>query len=123
MPPALVAVLVGAVTNILFKHYAPDLHLTDNTHLVAIPDLSGLYGILFALPFPDFSRLGDPAVWRVAATIAVIASVESLLSIGASDKLDPYHRITPTDRELKAQGAGNIISGLLGGLPITAVIV
>lgn len=123
MPPALVAVLVGAVTNILFKHYVPDLHLTDNTHLVAIPDLSGLYGILFALPFPDFSRIGDPVVWRIAATIAVIASVESLLSVGASDKLDPFHRITPTDRELKAQGAGNIVSGLLGGLPITAVIV
>lgn len=123
MPPALVAVVVGAATNVIFKHYAPDLHLTDASHLVAIPDLSGLYGILFALPFPDFSRLGDPVVWRIAATIAVIASVESLLSIGASDKLDPFHRITPTDRELKAQGAGNIVSGLLGGLPITAVIV
>ncbi|PCC72074.1 Sulfate permease, MFS superfamily [Nannocystis exedens] len=123
MPPALVAVIVGALTNELFRLYAPDLHLTDATHLVTIPDLSGLSGILFALPFPDFSRIGDPAVWRVAATIAVIASVESLLSVGACDKLDPFHRITPTDRELKAQGAGNIVSGLLGGLPITAVIV
>lgn len=123
LPPALLAVIAGTVTNLLFKHYAPDLHVSNSNHLVAIPDLAGLRGVLYALPFPEFDRVLDPAVWRVAVTLALVASVESLLSVGAADKLDPQHRITPTDRELKAQGAGNIVSGLLGGLPVTAVIV
>lgn len=123
LPPALLAVVVGTLTNELFALYAPHLHISSSSHLVAIPDVSGLRGVLYALPFPDLGRVLDPAVWRVAITLALVASIESLLSVGASDKLDPEHRITPTDRELKAQGAGNIVSGLLGGLPVTAVIV
>jgi MFS superfamily sulfate permease-like transporter len=123
MPPALVAVIVGSAVNELFGVFAPELRLTDPTHMVAIPDLNGLSDILYALPSPDFSYISDPTVWKIAVTIALVASIESLLSVSASDKLDPFHRITPTDRELKAQGAGNLISGLLGGLPITAVIV
>ncbi|MFT4024288.1 MAG: SulP family inorganic anion transporter [Flavihumibacter sp.] len=73
--------------------------------------------------FPDFSAITNYQVWLTAATIAIVASLESLLNIEAADELDPYQRVTPTNRELKAQGAGNLISGLLGGLPVTSVIV
>ena len=72
---------------------------------------------------PNFSALGNYQVYVVAITIAIIASLESLLSTEAADKLDPYKRVTPTNRELKAQGLGNLISGMIGGLPMTAVIV
>lgn len=123
LPPALVAVLVGVGVNLLLGSVAPALQIVDPRHLVSIPDLGGVHDIVFALPFPDHTRIWDPIVWRVAATLAVIASVETLLSISASDKLDPQHRITPVDHELKAQGVGNMVAGALGGLPITAVIV
>ena len=72
---------------------------------------------------PDWSQLGNTAVLTVAVTLALVASLETLLSIEAVDELDPYQRVTPTNRELKAQGLGNIVSGLLGGLPVTSVIV
>jgi MFS superfamily sulfate permease-like transporter len=72
---------------------------------------------------PDWSQLGNSAVLTVAVTLALVASLETLLSIEAVDELDPYQRVTPTNRELKAQGLGNIVSGLLGGLPVTSVIV
>ena len=75
-----------------------------------------------SLSFPDFSRALEPAVLRLALTIGLVASVESLLSVEASDKLDPRRRITPMNRELKAQGVGNIVAGLLGALPVTAVM-
>jgi len=73
--------------------------------------------------FPDFTQIGNKQVWIVAVTIAIIASLETLLSIEAIDKLDPFKRNTPTNRELIAQGVGNIASGALGGLPMTSVIV
>src|SRR5690606_26223370 len=76
---------------------------------------------LFTLP--DFSALSNPMVWTVAMTIAVVASVETLLSVEATDKMDPLKRVTPTNRELLAQGVGNSLAGLIGGLPITQVIV
>jgi MFS superfamily sulfate permease-like transporter len=72
---------------------------------------------------PDFGQVFDPGIWQTAFTIAVVASIETLLCIEAIDKLDPMKRSTPTNRELMAQGAGNIVAGLLGGLPMTAVIV
>jgi SulP family sulfate permease len=73
--------------------------------------------------FPDFSALKNPEVWKIAFVIAIVASLETLLCVEATDKLDPYKRITPTNRELKAQGLGNLVSGLIGGLPVTQVIV
>ncbi|HNC11306.1 MAG TPA: solute carrier family 23 protein, partial [Cyclobacteriaceae bacterium] len=73
--------------------------------------------------FPDFSQLSNPDVYVVAFTLAIVASLETLLCVEATDKLDPFKRTTPTNRELKAQGVGNIISGLIGGLPVTQVIV
>jgi MFS superfamily sulfate permease-like transporter len=118
----LVAVVVGIVLNAIFAAAAPSF-VIDPTHLVQIPMAEGLSGLMGLLTFPDFSQLSNPAVYTTAVTLAVVASLETLLCVEATDKLDPYKRVTPTNRELKAQGAGNIISGLLGGLPLTQVIV
>ncbi|MEM1214964.1 MAG: SulP family inorganic anion transporter [Bacteroidota bacterium] len=92
-------------------------------HLVELPVAEGWAGMADLLTFPDFSAWNNPQVWITAFTIAIVASLETLLCVEATDKLDPYKRITPTNRELKAQGAGNLVSGLLGGLPVTQVIV
>ncbi len=73
--------------------------------------------------FPDFSAITHFEVWKTAIVMAIVASLETLLCVEATDKLDPYKRVTPTNRELKAQGLGNIVSGLIGGLPVTQVIV
>jgi MFS superfamily sulfate permease-like transporter len=85
--------------------------------------LGGVTALWSALPRPDFSVIGSPAVWAAGATIAVVASIETLLSLQAVDRLDPLKRHSPPDRELLAQGAANAVSGFLGGLPVTAVIV
>ncbi|MCG8582123.1 MAG: SulP family inorganic anion transporter, partial [Bacteroidales bacterium] len=91
--------------------------------VVAIPVASSISGFFGQFTTPDFSRIFDPSLWLIAATIAIVASLETLLCLEATDKLDPQKRVTPTNRELKAQGIGNVISGLIGGLPITQVIV
>ena len=118
----LVAVVLGIVLNEVFKTVAPGLAI-GTTHLVQLPETTGLTGLASLLTFPDFSQLGNAAVYTTAITLAVVASLETLLCVEATDRLDPEKRVTPTNRELKAQGLGNIISGLLGGLPITQVIV
>lgn len=118
----LVAVVVGIVLNAVFAGAAPGF-VIDASHLVQIPIADGLSGLMGLLTFPDFSQLSNAAVYTTAVTLAVVASLETLLCVEATDKLDPYKRVTPTNRELKAQGAGNVISGLLGGLPLTQVIV
>jgi MFS superfamily sulfate permease-like transporter len=86
-------------------------------------NLPGGQEFFTALPKPDFAVFTDPAVWGVALTIALIASLETLLNVEAIDRMDPAKHKTPSNRELKAQGVGNMVSGLLGGLPITSVIV
>ena len=73
--------------------------------------------------FPNFGAITNPAIWVTAFTIALVASLETLLCVEATDKLDPHKNVTPTNRELFAQGTGNIVSGMIGGLPITQVIV
>jgi MFS superfamily sulfate permease-like transporter len=91
------------------------------SHRVNLPDLSGgLGGVLIA---PDFSALAHGATWKVAFTLAVVASLETLLSLEATDRMDPLKRRSNPDRELLAQGVGNLLSGLVGGLPMTGVIV
>jgi len=120
IPGALVVVLVGTVINEVFKIYSPSSVL-DGKHLVVLPATK--QDLFSSFKFPDFSALGNYHVWVIALTIAIVASLETLLSIEAVDKLDPLKRATPTNKELKAQGIGNIISGLIGGLPITSVIV
>ena len=92
-------------------------------HMVNVPVPSDFTSFIGQFSFPNFSVITNVEVWVVAFTIALVASLETLLSVEASDKIDPNKNITPTNRELLAQGTGNIISGLIGGLPITQVIV
>jgi MFS superfamily sulfate permease-like transporter len=122
IPGALWAVVSGIVINELYGIWQPEWKLTGN-HLVKIPVVENFGEITDLLLFPDFSKIGESTFWIVAVTIAIIGSLETLLSIDAADKLDPYKRITPPSRELVAQGIGNTLSGLIGGLPTTAVIV
>jgi len=122
IPGALVAVLVGVGLTYLYKAFFPSLQIAPE-HFVVLPKVQSVGSFVADLPSPDFSWLMHTQIYTTAVTIALVASLESLLSIEAADKLDPLKRITPLNRELKAQGVGNIISGLLGGLPITAVIV
>lgn len=122
VPGALAVVLIGMGMNELFRMVSPDLYLSGDK-LVQIPVAKSALGFIDQFTLPDFSALGNYHVYVVALTIAIIASLESLLSIEAADKLDPYKRNTPTNRELQAQGLGNFVSGLIGGLPLTAVIV
>ena len=95
----------------------------EKEHLVNLPIFNSFFDFTNAFVFPNFSAITNYNVWVVAATIAVVASVETLLCIEAADKLDPQKRYTDPNVELKAQGIGNILSGLLGGLPMTSVVV
>ena len=122
VPGALVAVLAAVGINQLLKTFAPDIQVRPE-HLVKLPVLSSLGQLAGEMTFPDFNALRNPTTYTVAFTIAIVASLETLLSVEAVDNLDPQKRHTPTNRELLAQGAGNLVSGLLGGLPLTAVIV
>ncbi|MBL7940645.1 MAG: SulP family inorganic anion transporter, partial [Flavobacteriales bacterium] len=119
VPGPLVAVVLGTVLAKLFQGH-PSLAISSD-HLVRLPDLSA--GLSTVLTFPDPAGLTNSAVWTIALTLAIVASIETLLCVEATDKLDPEKRITPTNLELKAQGVGNVLSGLVGGLPITQVIV
>ncbi|MDX5421272.1 MAG: SulP family inorganic anion transporter [Hymenobacteraceae bacterium] len=118
----LVVVLLGIGLNVLFQNYFPQLTLRDN-HLVELPVAESFGGFLNQFTAPDFSRIFSYEVLFLAGTLAVVASLETLLCLEATDKLDPYKRISPANRELKAQGVGNMVSGLIGGLPVTQVIV
>jgi MFS superfamily sulfate permease-like transporter len=122
VPGALLVVIIGVVINEWFAVSNPDLHLTGDK-LVRLPVAESAKGFVNQFTLPDFSGLTNYNVYIVAVTIAIVASLESLLSVEAADKLDPYKRNTPTNRELKAQGLGNMVSGFIGGLPLTAVIV
>jgi MFS superfamily sulfate permease-like transporter len=122
VPGALIAVLVGVGLNMFFAKNMPEWALAAEA-LVTLPVAKNSAEFIGQFTLPNFSVLGNYQVYIVAVTIAIIASLESLLSTEAGDKLDPYKRVTPTNRELKAQGLGNLISGLIGGLPMTAVIV
>lgn len=93
------------------------------SHLVSVPVPDNLDSFLGQFKFPNFAAITNPEIWIVGFTIALVASLETLLCVEATDKLDPDKNVTPTNRELLAQGTGNIISGLIGGLPITQVIV
>lgn len=118
----LVVVILGISLNAFFSAYMPTLAM-ESSHLVNIPIVDSLAGYSNLFVFPNFSAILNKEVWVVAFTIAVVASLETLLSVEAADKLDVYRRVTPTNRELKAQGVGNILAGLIGGIPVTQVIV
>lgn len=122
VPAALVAVLVAVLLNELVLVGIPGFAI-EASHRVNLPFEGGFGSLFSALTLPDFGALGQAATWRLAITLGVVASVETLLSLDAADKLDPVRRISDKNRELLAQGVGNATSGLLGGLPLTAVIV
>lgn len=119
LPPALIVVILGVLLNTLFGYIVPSLHL-GQVHLVNIPQIDRLSDLV---TFPDFSAITNPEVWGVAITITLIASIASLMAIEAADEIDPHKRNTPPNRELVAQGIGNTLTGLIGGIPITSVIV
>lgn len=120
VPAPLIVVIIGVVGSFVF---AGTDHQLRADQIVKIPVVSGFGEFLGLFSMPDFSALGNKDVYIVALTIAVVASLETLLSIEAIDKIDPIKRVTPTNRELIAQGIGNMTSGMLGGLPLTSVIV
>lgn len=122
IPGPLIVVIVGIILNEFFVNSGSGFALMKE-HLVTLPVASTANEFVSQFTFPSFDKILSPEVWKVAVTIAIVASLESLLSIDAVDKLDPYKRITPLNKELRAQGIGNFVSGLLGGLPITSVIV
>ena len=116
--------LVVVVLGILFYLFTKETSIMiTKDHLVSVPVPENAASFISQFSFPNFSVIGNPQIWITAFTIALVASLETLLCVEATDKLDPEKRVTPTNRELLAQGTGNIISGLIGGLPITQVIV
>jgi len=118
----LIAILAGTLINAGLQSFYPELALGGG-HLVMIPVLNNANDLLSQLHYPDFSQLNNPAIYLTALTLALVASLKTLLAAEAVDKMDPYKRVTPTNRELIAQGIGNACSGLIGGLPLAQVIV
>ncbi|MCT4582846.1 MAG: SulP family inorganic anion transporter [Flavobacteriales bacterium] len=134
IPGPLVVVGIGIMINEMFGIYFPELVLENemevindqvrqNNHLVNIKAADSALPYYGLITFPDFSILANPRIYLIGFTMAIVASLETLLCVEATDKLDPLKRVTPTNRELFAQGAGNIVSSLIGGLPVTQVIV
>jgi MFS superfamily sulfate permease-like transporter len=121
IPAPLIVVLIGIAINEFFKNGSA--YAIDTKHMVNIPIASSANEFFSFFTAPDFNGFLNKDVWIAGVTLALVASLETLLSIEAIDDLDPYQRVTNKERELKAQGIGNIISGLIGGLPITSVIV
>ncbi|PKF75411.1 SulP family inorganic anion transporter [Chryseobacterium sp. PMSZPI] len=122
LPGALVAVVTGILINELFKLSGSSLAI-GKEHLVSLPVPQSLNDFKNLITMPDFAGFTNPKVWIVGATIAIVASIETLLCIEASDRLDKQRRITDTNLELKAQGIGNLVSSFIGGLPMTSVVV
>jgi len=118
----IVVVFVGILMDYFYQNGLLNLSLAEG-HLVKLPVVHNIMEFYSQFTFPDFSAITHFEVWKTAVVMAIVASLETLLCVEATDKLDPYKRVTPTNRELKAQGLGNIVSGLIGGLPVTQVIV
>ncbi len=118
----LIAILAGTLINQGLLNFYPELALSGN-HLVMIPVLQNPGDLLSQLHYPDFSRFSNPAIYLTALTLAVVASLKTLLSLEAVDKMDPDKRVTSANRELIVQGIGNACCGLIGGLPLAQVIV
>jgi len=122
LPGALVAVVTGIILNQIFKMTGSSLEI-QTQHLVSLPVPQSFDDFKNLVTMPDFTGFTNPKVWIAGATIAIVASIETLLCIEASDRLDVQRRITDTNLELKAQGIGNLISSFIGGLPMTSVVV
>ena len=122
IPGALIAVISGIVLNEIFKISGSSL-VISNAHLVSLPVPTSFDEFKGIIVTPDFSGFLNPKVWIIGLTIAIVASIETLLCIEAADRMDPQKRYTDTNIELKAHGFGNILSSLIGGLPMTSVVV
>ncbi|MGM5631986.1 SulP family inorganic anion transporter [Apibacter raozihei] len=120
IPGALIAVIVGLVSYFIFQKTNTSF---EGSELVQLPVVESFNSFTQLFLFPNFGLIANPKIWVLALTIGMVASIETLLTIEATDKIDPLRRVTPTNRELFAQGIGNSLSGLIGGLPITSVIV
>lgn len=123
IPASLLVVAAGIGINGLLGSMAPAMQVREAEHMVSLPVVGSLAEFFAQFMLPDFSAIQNPKVWTLALTLAVVASIETLLSLEAADRLDPYKRISPPNRELLAQGLGNLLSGMIGGLPITSVVV
>ncbi|MDY7577500.1 SulP family inorganic anion transporter [Herbaspirillum sp. RTI4] len=121
-PAALLVVLTGILSTLILSKWAPMLALPSE-HRVELPILHSFADLRSILAFPDFTRLGDPQVWLIAMSLALVASLNSLLSMEAVEQLDPHPHPTTPNRELRAQGCGNLLAGLIGGLPIGVMVV
>lgn len=122
IPGPLVVVLAGTGLSLLLSRWGSSWAI-EPAYLVQVQVADSVLGLLGFLQWPDFSALSNPHVFVAAVTIALVASLESLLNLQAVDKLDPQKRVSPKNRELVAQGIGNLAAGLIGGLPVTSVIV
>lgn len=122
IPAPLVVVVAGVVLNLALRQFGGHWAI-GKSHLVDVPIANSASEFMAFLKFPDFSQLSNPAIYIGAVTIAIVASLETLLSLEAVDKLDPQRRDSQPSRELIAQGCGNVVAGLIGGLPVTSVIV
>ncbi len=122
IPGALVAVIIGIILNQIFINTGSSLAISKN-HLVSLPVPNSIEELKNIIVTPNLSGFLNPKIWVVGVTIAIVASIETLLCIEAADRMDIQKRYTNTNVELKAQGIGNIVSSLLGGLPMTSVVV
>lgn len=122
IPAPLVVVIFGVGVNLILRSLKSGLEISAS-HLVQVPVAENFSAFLGQLRFPDFSQITNPAVLGAAVTIAIVASLETMLNLDAVDKIDPEQRTSPPNRELFAQGLGNVTAGLIGGLPMTSVIV
>ncbi|MDZ7607675.1 MAG: SulP family inorganic anion transporter [Cyclobacteriaceae bacterium] len=120
-PASLFVVIMSMLIDVFVHRYLPQYAISSN-HLVNIPEIDSS-NLSLLIHFPELSHFANYNIWIVAFTVAIIASIETLLNVEAIDKIDPHKRETPANRELLAQGAGNIVSGFLGGIPVTSVIV
>lgn len=122
LPAALVVVIVGVIINEMFKSSGSNLAISQ-AHLVTLPTTSSVSEFFSHFTTPEFKSILNPQVWITGVTIAIVASIETLLCLEAGDKMDPMKRFSSANAELRAQGIGNLITGFLGGLPMTSVIV
>ena len=122
IPAPLVVVVLGIGLSLMFRQLG-GRWLIEASHLVQVPVADSLSGFLGFLQWPDFSQWSNPAIYTAGVTIALVASLETLLNLEAVDRIDPQQRTSPPSRELLAQGIGNVVVGLIGGIPITSVIV
>ena len=118
----IVVVILGILMHYMYQNGILNFSLASD-QVVQLPVANSLPEFFTQFTLPDFSQITNIEVWKIGFVLAIVASLETLLCVEATDKMDPYKRVTPTNRELKAQGLGNVVSGLIGGLPITQVIV